>query len=98
MQLKGRHWVVLWLGVFLVVAAAVVTRQTAAIQMARQLAELKRRERELFAEQLELIREIDAASSRQVLVPKAAALGLHLPVAGTESRMFRLRTTPREAR
>lgn len=95
MQLRGRHWIVAWLTIFVVVAALVVTRQSEAIQVARRIRELKTRRTELLAEQIEIRRQIEAATSRQVLMPRATALGLHLPTPGTESRLFRLRVSPK---
>jgi cell division protein FtsB len=80
MQLKGRHWMLLWLLIFLGGAVAVVTRQTAALQTARRLDELREERRSLEARRAELERRIRLASSRQVLVPMAKrTFGLHEP-------------------
>ena len=80
MQLKGRHWMLLWLFIFLGGAVAVVTRQTAALQTARRLEDLREERRSLEARRAELERRIRLASSRQILVPMAKrTFGLHEP-------------------
>ena len=79
MTLRGRHWLVLWLMLFLGVAAAVVTRQREALLVAQHLNELKDRKTELQGAKSDLERQIKLATSRAVLVPKMAKAGLHLP-------------------
>jgi cell division protein FtsB len=70
----------LWLLIFLGGAVAVVTRQTAALQTARRLDDLRQERRSLEARRAELERRIRLASSRQVLVPMAKrTFGLHEP-------------------
>ena len=87
MTLKGRHWVMLWLALFLGVAAAVQLRQTAAIRSAGRLARLRQERITLESRQADLERRIREASSRQVLGRKAQEdLHLHFPT--------RLRTSP----
>jgi len=79
-RIKGRHWVVLWLLVFLGGALVVVARQTSAFGTARRLRELREERSNLEARRADLERRIRVASSRQVLVPIARrALGLHEP-------------------
>jgi len=79
-MLRGRHWVALWLLLFLMVTGLVVTRQTAAIQTARRLASLREERVALEARRGELRRRIRTASSRQVLGRRAEEqLGLHNP-------------------
>ncbi len=78
-RLKGRHWLGLWLLVFLGAAALIVTRQRAAILTATRLAELRDRRQALEAARAELLRDISRATSREVLVPRMERLGLHLP-------------------
>lgn len=79
-QLKGRHWVLLWLLIFLGGAVAVVTRQTAALGTARRLHDLREERASLEARRADLERRIRVASSRQVLVPMAErTFGLHEP-------------------
>ena len=41
MHLKGRHWLMLWLLVFLCVLVAITTRQTAGFRTARRLRDLR---------------------------------------------------------
>jgi len=80
MRLKGRHWVLLWLLIFLGGAVAVVTRQTAALATARRLQHLREERGNLEARRGDLERRIRVASSRQVLVPMAErTFGLHEP-------------------
>ena len=79
MQLRGRHWLVFWLAVFLCVAAVVATRQSRAFAVARQLERARLESRTAAATAAELERQITDASSRRVLLPRAATLGLHIP-------------------
>jgi len=80
MTLKGRHWVMLWLALFLLVATVVQMRQTASIRMARRVATLRQDRANLEARQADLERRIRDASSRTVLGRKAQTdLGLHFP-------------------
>jgi hypothetical protein len=96
MQLKGRHWVLLWLFIFLGGAVAVVARQTAALQTARRLHDLREERRNLEARRAELERRIRLASSRQILVPRAErTFGLHEP-ADSEFVLFPMPIDPGE--
>ena len=80
MKLKGRHWVAIWLAGFLVMAAAVVWRQTEALATVRQLRTLEAARGALEATRADAIAAIRHARSRAVLVPLAQArLGLRLP-------------------
>jgi hypothetical protein len=80
-RLRGRHWVIAWLLVFLGGALIVVGRQTTAFRTARRLRELREERSSLEARRAELERRIRVASSREVLVPLAKrALSLHEPV------------------
>jgi hypothetical protein len=80
MRLKGRHWLMLWLVMFVVVLLAVATRQSAGFRTARRLGELREERTTLEARRAELERQIRVASSRQVLVPLAKRrLSLHEP-------------------
>lgn len=80
MRPKGRHWVLLWLLIFLGSALVVVSRQTVALHTARRLHDLREERGSLEARRADLERRIRVASSRQVLVPIAErALGLHEP-------------------
>jgi hypothetical protein len=82
MTLKGRHWVMLWLVVALVVLGTVTARQTLGYSAADALRVAREERAGLEARRGELERRIHQASSRQVLVPRAnAALGLHEPAA-----------------
>ena len=80
MRLKGRHWLMLWLVVFVGVLLAIATRQSAGFRTARRLGELREKRTALEARRAELERQISVASSRQVLVPLVERrLGLHQP-------------------
>jgi hypothetical protein len=80
MQLRGRHWVILWLLIFLGGALAVVARQTAGFRTACRLHDLREERSGLEARRAELERRIRVASSREVLVPTVErTLGLHEP-------------------
>jgi cell division protein FtsL len=79
MRVKGRHWVLLWLGLFLVVAAGVIARQTAAYRISRDLTRLKDERASLEARRAELERRIRQASSRQTLGERATRAGLRQP-------------------
>jgi hypothetical protein len=80
MHFKGRHWLMLWLLVFLCVLLAITTRQTAGFRTARRLHDLREERMTLEARRADLERRIRVASSRQVLVPIVQReLGLHEP-------------------
>lgn len=93
-RLKGRHWIGLWLLLFLVVAAVVVTRQRAAILSAGRLAELRDRRTALEASRADLQRRIGRATSREVLVPRMERAGLHLPSDSENVRLSADTTVP----
>lgn len=94
MRVKGRHWVMLWLVLFLAVAGGVIARQTAALASARRLRELREQRATLESRRADLERRMRQASSRQVLVRKAEqALGLHLP-ADSELILFSVPPSP----
>lgn len=94
MRPKGRHWVLLWLLIFLGGALVVVARQTAALQTARRLHYLREERSHLEARRAELERRIRVASSREVLVPIARrAFGLHEP-ADSEFILFPVPLAP----
>jgi hypothetical protein len=83
MRLKGRHWVLIWLGVFLLTAAAVIGRQTSAFYAARRLRDLREQRAALEAQRADLERRIREASGRRVLEARAEReLGLHVPADG----------------
>ena len=80
MRLKGRHWLMLWLVVFVCVLLAIAARQSSGFGAARRLGELREARMALEARRAELERQIRVASSRQVLVPLAErTLDLHQP-------------------
>ena len=80
MRLKGRHWVLVWIGVFLLTAAAIIGRQTSAFAAARRLRELREQRTALEAQRADLERRIRESSGRRVLEARAEReLGLHYP-------------------
>jgi cell division protein FtsL len=79
MRVKGRHWVVLWLALFLLVAGSVVARQSSAYRISRELTRLRDERASLEARRSELERRLRLASSRQVLIDRARRAGLRQP-------------------
>jgi hypothetical protein len=77
--MKGRHWMIVWLGLFLGVAAIVVARQRSAFDTASELRSLRETHAALDARKAALERVIQAGSSAAVLLPKVRRLGLDLP-------------------
>jgi hypothetical protein len=95
-RLKGRHWLSVWLLLFLSALLAVAARQSSGFNTARRVRELREERLALEARRGELERRIRAASSRQVLVPIAEReLGLHQP-ADSEFTLFVLPQRPTE--
>ena len=94
MRLKGRHWVLVWLAVFLLTAAAVIGRQTSAFHAARRVRELREQRAVLEAQRADLERRI-----RESLGPPRARgrgqrdLGLHYP-ADNEFTLFVVPAAP----
>jgi hypothetical protein len=78
-QLKGRSWVAIWLLFSLGALVWVVSRQTAAHVSATALRAAQERRGGLEGQRAELLRRIQQAGSRAVLVPRAESLGLRLP-------------------
>lgn len=96
MRLKGRHWLMLWLVIFVCVLLAIATRQSAGFRTARRLGELREERTALEARRAELERQIRVASSRRVLVPLAERrLGLHEP-SDSEFSLLPLPMVPEE--
>ncbi len=79
MRAKGRYWVAAWLIFFLAILTWVASRQTAAVTAASELERLRQQRAALEARQGELLARIRAARSREVLIPRAQAMGLRLP-------------------
>ena len=73
---RGRLWLALWMVFALVIMAWVVARQTSAVVTAAQLDSLRDERGVLEAQRQELHAEIGRLSSREVLEPIAASLGL----------------------
>ncbi len=79
MAVKGRHWVAFWLVALLAALWAVIARQTAALNAARTLSDLRAERAALEGRRAELERRIRTAQSRAVLLPRAQRQGLRLP-------------------
>lgn len=78
--MRGRHWMGLWLAGFLLMAVAIVWRQSAALATVRELRELERVRGALEVQRSSLTGAINRAKSRGVIVPLAERrLGLRLP-------------------
>jgi hypothetical protein len=98
MRLKGRHWLMVWLLIFLGVLVAITARQSAGFRTARRLRDLREQRTTLEARRADLERQIRLASSRQVLIPIAEReLGLHLP-SDSEFTLLVLPSPPASAR
>ena len=95
MALKGRHWIGIWLVVFLTAAVLLVARQTSGLRMARALADARVNRANLESRRAELERRLRLAKSRGVLVPRAERLGLRLP---SDSEIILLPTPPEATR
>lgn len=79
MQFKGRHHLLFWLLIFLVVAGGIVARQNTSIAAAGRLSRLREERTTLEARRADLTGQIREASSRRALAPVAEAMGLHEP-------------------
>jgi hypothetical protein len=94
MRLKGRHWLMVWLLIFVGVLVAITARQSAGFRTARHLRDLREQRTTLEARRADLERQIRVGSSRQVLIPIAEReLGLHLP-SDSEFTLLVLPTAP----
>jgi hypothetical protein len=74
--LRGRFWLIVWLAFALGILAWVDTRQAASVVLARTLQDARAARAAAEAERAALVRRLRDAGSREVLVPKAEALGL----------------------
>ena len=92
-MLKGRHWLALWLVALLAALWAVIARQTASLNAARALADLRDAPAQLEGRRAALERRIRTAQSRAVLLPRAQRLGLRLP-ADTEIILLPVPVSP----
>lgn len=79
MPFRGRHWIAFWLVALLAALWLVIARQTAALNAARELNDLRQDRASLEGRRADLERRVRAAQSRAVLLPKARKQGLRLP-------------------
>ncbi len=97
MKPRGRHWLFLWLVVFLAVAGVVIARDAASYRTARELTRLREQRLALEAARAELVRRLRVAGGRSVLVPRAEReLGLRHPT-DSEYLFFTVPLDSREA-
>jgi len=78
-RFRGRHWIAFWLVALLAALWLVIARQTAALNGARALSDLRAERAALEGRRAELERRVRVAQSRAVLLPRAQRLGLRLP-------------------
>lgn len=93
--LRGRHWIAFWLVALLAALWLVIARQTAALNAARALNDLREDRATLEGRRAELERRVRTAQSRGVLLPKAQKQGLRLP-ADTEIILIPSQSEPRQ--
>ena len=79
MPIRGRHWIAFWLVALLAALWLVIARQTAALNAARALNDLREERATLEGRRADLERRVRTAQSRGVLLPKAQKQGLRLP-------------------
>ncbi|HXM38082.1 MAG TPA: hypothetical protein VN908_05400 [Gemmatimonadales bacterium] len=91
MAVKGRHWVAFWLIALLAALWAVIARQTAALNAARALTDLREERSALEGRRADLDRRVRTAQSRAVLLPRAQRQGLRLPA---DTEIILLPVTP----
>lgn len=94
MAFRGRHWIAFWLVALLAALWLVIARQTAALNAARELTNLREERASLEGRRADLERRVRSAQSRAVLLPKAQKLGLRLP-ADTEIILIPTPSEPR---
>jgi len=90
---RGRHWIALWLVALLATLWAVIARQTASLNAARALTDLREERGTLEGRRADLERRVRAGQSRAVLLPRAQRQGLRLP-ADTEIILIPAPTEP----
>lgn len=77
--LKGRAWIAIGLGVFVVVTSLVVWRRGVGVATARDMRRLADQQRALLSEKTTLDRDIRSAMSRSRVIGEAERrLGLHV--------------------
>jgi hypothetical protein len=88
---RGRFWLILWLGFALGVLAWVNARQTASVILAREVSAARAARAAAESERAALQRRLRNAESREVLIPRAEALGLRQ---AADTEMVTLRRAP----
>jgi hypothetical protein len=78
-RVRGRHWLLAGIAVFLAVATVVLVRQRAALDLAARVAQLRERHAALEARRAELERTIRVRSSAAELLPRVGPRGFALP-------------------
>lgn len=93
MPFRGRHWIAFWLVALLAALWLVIARQTAALNAARELNDLREERASLEGRRADLERRVRTAQSRSVLLPKAQKQGLRLPA---DTEIILIPTPPSE--
>jgi hypothetical protein len=93
--IRGRHWIAFWLVALLAALWLVIARQTAALNAARALNDLREERASLEGRRAELERRVRTAQSRAVLLPRVQKQGLRLP-ADTEIVLISTPSSPRQ--
>jgi hypothetical protein len=87
MAFKGRHWFLIWLVAACAALWLVIWRQTDSFRTARALNAVREQRAVLAGQRASLEARIRAAQSRELLIPRAARLGLR---AARDSEIFRI--------
>jgi len=91
MALRGRHWFFIWLVAACAALWLVIWRQTDSFRAVRALNEVREQRTVLEGQRANLEARIRASQSREVLIPRAAKLGLR---AARDSEIFRISAPP----
>lgn len=89
MQVRGRHLVIAWTAVFLAAVGAIVLRTRAGFAIQKHVSELNTHIQALEGVRGDVKAQVARLQSRQVLAPKAAALGLRF-ASDTEFTLLRV--------
>lgn len=91
MQVRGRHLVLAWTAVFLLVAGVIVSRDRRAFALQARVRVVHDHIRALISDRDRLAATIARLSTQEELQPKAEAMGLRI---ASDSEMIALPVTP----
>ena len=91
MQVRGRHLVLAWTAVFLLVAGVIVLRDRRAFTLQARVRVVNDHIRALISDRDKLAATIAKLSTQEELQPKAEAMGLRI---ASDSEMIALPVTP----